>query len=49
MTIILTTIAIIGLITIIPTMTIFAAYEICPMDRMPNWLNNAYHFIADRL
>ena len=49
MTIILTVIAIIGLITVVPTMAIFMAYEICPMDKMPNWLNNAYHFIADRL
>ena len=49
MTIILTVIATIALITLVPTMIIFAAYEICPMDKMPNWLNDAYHFIADRL
>ena len=49
MTIILTVIAIIAFITLVPTMAIFMAYEICPMDKMPAWLDDVYHFITDRL
>lgn len=49
MTIILTVIATIALITVVPTMAIFMAYEICPMEKMPAWLNNAYDFITKKL
>lgn len=49
MTIILTVIAIIAFITLVPTMAIFMAYEICPMEKMPAWLNNTYNFITKKL
>jgi hypothetical protein len=46
MTIILTIIATIACITLVPTMAIIMVYELTPLDKTPAWVEKSYNKIV---